>query len=641
MVKYVDLKAYLQKNYAELLYKAVKEYIRLKYIPRLDTPYTYLIENLEVGGLQCYVDEEPTVNMEVGVCIGMPTVVRKTGQRVQERDHQWFMVHLRGELTEDGLKDVKVIKVKDYEKGYKKRKNTCSEFMVPYININELEDIADKISKTFRDDPSINYQYKLPYKDIFKKYGIQVYYAPLSEDCFGRMYFHSTVAAVYNNKSEICKMIVPRGTLLINRDTYFVGRFGSKRLTLAHEIAHWFIHQMYYKLVRLLDGSTAMLSCEKYSYINKYGIHETEAEKAHWFAEWQANALAVRIAMPRDLFLEVYKKEYETLKGIHGADLTETVFKRMAVIFDVPMFAVKQRAQQLGIDTADGALVYVNKNWHESFSFPEHTLEPHQTFVIDRDTHQQLCEKDSRYAELINSGKYMYIDYVTCVNDSKYLTRDLSPYRMGLKLSDYAREHADECCLKFKSSCRILHPKLYSLYESDYFNSDVDAGRYLESKYDPDFNDKDTQSDKDITAQVELFSDSMKEKKRIFREMMDNHYYSFGQKLVYHMNRLGITVEELAERSGLSERTIISYRTGYVTQPPLPSVMAILIGLNLSKEYCEDMLQSACYHLNDNYECSAYKFLLDYTDGTLEQWNRILDAFGLPPLPSGPSRMTS
>ena len=61
--------------------------------------------------------------------------------------------------------------------------------------------------------------------------------------------------------------------------------------------------------------------------------------------------------------------------------------------------------------------------------------------------------------------------------------------------------------------------------------------------------------------------------------------------------------------------------------------MAVCIGLNLKKEYCEHLLSKASYSLGTTKRDNAYRFLLDYTDGTLLQWNTILDAFDVPHIP--------
>ena len=114
--------------------------------------------------------------------------------------------------------------------------------------------------------------------------------------------------------------------------------------------------------------------------------------------------------------------------------------------------------------------------------------------------------------------------------------------------------------------------------------------------------------------------------------MLQNNCNSFAEVLVYHMDRKKITIDQLVERSGLSDTTIKNYRSG-AKNPPIENVMAVCIGLNLPREYSEDLLHRAGYDLNDTPQRRAYNFLLDYDDGTLEQWNLILDAFHQPHIP--------
>ena len=111
-------------------------------------------------------------------------------------------------------------------------------------------------------------------------------------------------------------------------------------------------------------------------------------------------------------------------------------------------------------------------------------------------------------------------------------------------------------------------------------------------------------------------------------------YTTFAEALKYHMERKKISVEVLAERSGLSDTTIKNYRSGEVN-PPIENVMAVCIGLNLSKVYSFNLLEFADYSIDrDSPRNRAYKFLLDYSDGTLEQWNQILDLFHQPHIPN-------
>ena len=47
------------------------------------------------------------------------------------------------------------------------------------------------------------------------------------------------------------------------------------------------------------------------------------------------------------------------------------------------------------------------------------------------------------------SGRYIYLGYVVCLVDQKYINILINETGLHFQLTNYAREHADECCIKF------------------------------------------------------------------------------------------------------------------------------------------------------------------------------------------------
>ena len=295
------------------------------------------------------------------------------------------------------------------------------------------------------------------------------------------------------------------------------------------------------------------------------------------------------------------------------------------------------RPERSRIEAADGAFVYVDGKWHEPFVFENGNLSQKQTYVIDRTSYEKLYRNNPDFATLIDSGKYIYIGYVVCINDPKYIVADFSHGRAKLKLSDYARKFADECCLKFdyrSTSCLREMQDKYEFYGQSYLSKEVKSDCYVEHTYDKDFNDKCVQTADQIAEAVAAYNAAQDKEKAVRREMASKGCDTFGESLKFHMTRKKIKVEELSERSGLSDTTIKNYRAGTIKYPPIENVMAVCVGLNLYKPYCIDLLGTANYQItNDDPRSRAYRFLLDYTDGTLHQWNMILDEFGLPHIP--------
>ena len=642
MAKYPDLKRYFQLNYKDFLKDAVQKFVDKSYDGNGFHSINVLslckheIDNLEVKTLCCHDDIGPRVKIDISVSADIVELGLGTKKIEADRKTRWFTICVQANLQES-LNNIVVLNTKEFYNGHFEKENALDQFLVPYIYTADLEDKADDFTLFYCSD-AIYDGYMLPVSYILQTLEIDYYIADLPENCFGRMYFKPSTATVYKKypyvgEVKIEDQAINPGTILINRKKYFLGNDGTYRLTITHEIIHWYLHQKYFKLLALLDDDSDMMSCE--SEPSHYDDGMTLAQKAHWFAEWQANALAIRIAMPKDLMVKAFQEARASASPyFFTGELVEDILRRVAVLFDVPVYAVKQRVRQLGFDAADGALVYVDGRHYEAFAFREGSLDQHQTFVIDRSGYERLYSKDLAFAELIDSGKFIYIGHVVCINDIKYVTVDYSLNKARFVLTDYAREHADECCLIFLWSSTSYLRDMYEFYGQAYLSKEVNADYYVEYSYDKNFNQNCVQTADSIILAVREYNAAQDAEQQVVFEMLQKRCDNFADTLTYHMDRKKITVDELVERSGLSDTTIKNYRAGKIIHPPIENVMAICIGLNLPKELSLNLLKSASYILNDHLTRDrAYKFCLDYSDGTLQQWNMILDAFEQPHIP--------
>ena len=69
---------------------------------------------------------------------------------------------------------------------------------------------------------------------------------------------------------------------------------------------------------------------------------------------------------------------------------------------------------------------------------------------MDSKNGSRLYNEDPRFAELIDSGRFVYTGCVVCLNDPLYIKKTDDPsYPQGYALTDFALEHVDFCCLKF------------------------------------------------------------------------------------------------------------------------------------------------------------------------------------------------
>lgn len=642
MSKYPDLKSYLQVNYKDLMQNAIQELVNNKcdgngfHSINVLSLCKHEIDNLEVRALTCHDDIGPRINMDVGVAVDIVELGLGTTRYESSRKKHWFTVSLQGVLK-DGLSNVQVLDTCEIYNGKFEKENALNQFLVPYIRSEDLEDIAEDFLEFYCKD-AVYCDYRFPVQHFIWSNQIDVQKADLPDKCLGRMYFKKSKATVYQtlpfkhcpDPVRVENFEIQPGTILINHHRYFLGSEGTHLLTIAHEIIHWHFHQKYFKLLELLDSENLMMSCDVEPC--NYDDDMSPAQKAHWFAEWQANALALRIAMPREFVKKALEESWDAVPistlAVHAIEET---LRKVAQLFGVTQFVAKQRVRQLGYDLADGAFIRVDGKTYPPFIFKKNTLDYHQTFLIDQSGYEKLYRTNPDFSTLIDSGKFIYLGYVTCINDPKYIEIDPCCPNIRLVLSSYAREHADECCLVYSWQGKTKLKEQFEFYGQAFLCKDVNAESYIEPSFDKNFNEKCIQTEEEIERAVLEYNEALDENDKVRKEMMINNCDSFAKSLVYHMDRKNILVEELAERSGLSDTTIKKYRSGEIKKPPIENVMAVCIGLNLHKDYSLDLIEVAGHSISRN---RAYNFLLDYSDGTLEQWNKILDAFKLPHIPN-------
>lgn len=106
--------------------------------------------------------------------------------------------------------------------------------------------------------------------------------------------------------------------------------------------------------------------------------------------------------------------------------------------------------------------------------------------------------------------------------------------------------------------------------------------------------------------------------------------YDFGDALKLLMEEREITIEQLAETSGLSEKTISRLRSGE-NKPSLPTVIAICIGLSLDPFIAEQLVNIAGYSLGGKKADRAFKLILGVAYSiTIFDANNFLKKMGLP-----------
>ena len=365
----------------------------------------------------------------------------------------------------------------------------------------------------------------------------------------------------------------------------------------------------------------------------------SDIQKAHCIAESQADVLAMPLVIPA-ITVNAVIQEIAHDPSTHYAncgDRIQACVNKFAKLYGVSAFIAKARLRQLGYDFVDGTCLEYEENGikvkYAPFYFKPKTLKGNETFVINRNNYERLLQENSDFAKHITSRIFVYTGYVVCLHDAKYIKPAVNNGQISYELTDYAREHAHECCLKFE-----YHIKEENQYDIDRLTSftylcRLDSQKeYGEANKDGDYSLSDDAED-DIKMYFEKLKKE-KEVKEVLRYMEDNGIYSLYDALKYHKNRKKLTYEKIADRSNIEIDTVKSYfkkpgKDNY-RRIPLERLMIICNAFNLEEKLALDLLNKAGYSLNEHeLKGQYYHYLLTITNAPLGAWNKHLSKAGL------------
>lgn len=604
IVKYRDFKSYIQKNYYDDLSRGLQVYvddfhdgIGFHGINVLSIT-EQKVDNIEVKSLLCR-DEGlgDLIRMEARVSADIIEMSMGTKAVEAARKTRWFIVHMTAELK-NGLHDLKVQKVEEYYSAEFDPEGALDAYLIPYIYTKDLENIADEFFDLYCQDAIFN-EYQLPYGHVMQQMGLSVVEGSLPDNVFGRIYFkpatikYWTNANRYIQSSEVEEKIRP-GTMVINKRHYFMGEFGSALNTIAHELAHWYLHQKFFEILALLDADMNQLSCEITPQIPDSNMNGVQ--KAIWWAEWQANNLAPRIAMPREIFFDVlnkcYMENYST-PVFHKGEHLEIALEKTAQLFGVSKFEAKVRAIQLGIMEAEGTYIWGNRRYTPAISFARNALKKNQTFIIDKDNYEDLLVSDEEFAKMIDDQEFVYAECFVVLNDPLYVKwgTDYLYDEKRMVLTDYARDNADECCLRFERYFDTNGNYDFEYYGQCYLSKELTNKILVETKLTDDLDNQ------NIIDRAKVVS-KLKNEGNTLMSILRNLPTSFSGTFDSHMKRVKqengrkMTNIEMSIRTGLSEDYIAKLRKEELNVQS-STVAALCMGLHLEPCFSKDMLEKA------------------------------------------------
>lgn len=626
MAKYKDFKEYMQANYSEVIINKLKPVI-YEDKDSFESEYFLTITiakptNITVDGVTFNDLGDEWLEIRTTVYAEIEITGKTRNDYESDLVSKPYNVFFKAKL-QDGLKDASVTKVEEYSKPKFDKDKSLSQNLLHYFYEEDIEKHAeDFLLNHF--PRALNEPMPLPVEVIAKNMGMEIYYAPLGESIFGKTYFGTETVTVYTDMfgTDTKEISTRPGTMLINLDVYFMYNIGTVNNTIIHECVHWDKHRRAFELQKLLDTGNKSITCEVVETTYK-GI-PNDAPALKWM-EWQANQLAPRILMPAKttklLLVELISNERSDNPDERNSAIMESAIKKLAEFFGVSLMAAKLRAIELGFEQAQGVFVYCNNDRLPAFSFAKGAINKNQTYVIDKNNLLFNLIAQPELTQLFCDGTVIYVNYMLCLNTQKYIEYD---NHNNPKLTDYALDHIDECCLVFDREYSTSTEYEDTFYRRCFLCRDIDASQFVEANYNPDHKtNQDIRERKAELKKICAFTDDMV---KVFGELPGN----FSNTLKYHMKRLDVTVDELADRSYISTVTISHYRSDNACSKSLESVLAIGKALCLHPTYFEDLLEKAGYSDRHDKTWVIVKYLINnQQDETIEEWQKTLDEAGV------------
>lgn len=517
------------------------------------------------------------------------------------------------------LTDFEIININECEQQEDSDNDKYSGELVPIISRDAFENEATKFLEKYY-PLALQEPVAVPIRKIAEDMGLSIIEDSLlsSElDILGLVVFED--GNIKDKNKNIVIRNAKRGTVLIDPRVYYERTLGTVNFTIAHECFHWYRHQPYHALMKMLGANDELgkiIQCSIGS-----NAKDSEKWKAVDWMEWQANGVAPHILMPTNTakikISELVEKYHIHFDGTDGYQIEEMI-SELADFYGLSKQAVKMRIREMGYAKIDGAFTYVNGQYVTPFSFDASALSDNQSFTISSaDLFKAYClNKDFRKA--IDTGRFVYIEGHVCLDNEKYIVRSDGQ----IKLTQYALSHIDECCFVFD--------KGYS-YESKYQGQKY----YTQMMYKTPEQPNAQEYSFELNAHNKILLSQIQGARKSANAMR-LYPGAFSETLVQLMKERKLSNKKLADASLVGERTIQRLRNDEEYPTTVQTVLGLCYGLKLSVPEAEMLVGKTDFNIKPtNPQNYAYRCALSAcAENSIYEINEMLEACGYIPFGS-------
>lgn len=475
------------------------------------------------------------------------------------------------------------------------------KYLVPILRRDEIDQYAEDIWANHYPEAVNNPKLRRP-RDLAERLHLSVVTVPLYKQGNTRsiVFFHDAGVMVLDNsepgehKDSYHEEPIKANTIVLNSRTD--GSY-SYDLDIYHECIHYEWHYLFYRLQDMHNNDVKQLRM-----VRRSAVKDKDPANPVQFMEFQACYGSYALMMPKAFMLEtienLYKDAYAGKRKDgyydHDGRRLDYVARRIAADYVLSKSRVRARMIQLGYIAAVGALNYVDGKYITPFAFSDTgNCSGDETYVISRKNVSLLYKKDKAFQQIMQSGKFAYVDGHVVYCESDNVIQDTN----GVRLSGWANAHIDRVSLRFSKTYIGNHHYIYNFGQMNSKEAVESAFKFL-----------------DLSGTMTL-----KELQKAADHMVEEMPNSFHGALAYIMKGR-CTVDELVRRIPISRSTLLRLRTEERKQYNLDQIIAICIGLHLPPWMSEILLDRARLSVKRTGPYAYYGIILDcfYMDSILE-----------------------
>ena len=424
----------------------------------------------------------------------------------------------------------------------------------------------------------------------------------------GQIYYDYGEIDLIDDEGAVYRKRIRPGTILISKDN--CSSAAVRNSTIVHECCHLYLDRWFFLLQMMAGRPYQAYSSRRKEH--RRGIHRGTA--IEWM-EKQCEKLPAFLLMEREDTMCFVDRTMAEHGGVRSPESMRHMIELLAKRNGVSFSMAKCRMIELGYYEAEGIREYVNGQ-----VIPDHgcagAWPEKATFTISAQDAAKLACADGAFESALRSGRYRYVEGHFCIDDERYCYID--EYKR-IRLTYYARNHIDECCLAFKViGCRMK----VEFRQSAVFRKRGETGQYpsgytLAAEPGTEGYEKENSC---LVSDCILWMD-------IYKELEDE----FGESIKHILKRKHLTQEALAGMLGVSPKALYNYLNS--DRPSLPHIVGICVAMSLPYYISMELIENAGYALRKSEIDFLYRqFLLQSEQISVDRCEDILQKQGYPPL---------